>query len=196
VALDTIHQSVIASATTEAGRIVETAELHASERVAREVEAIRRAEEHRYQLAVRALEDAAARKISRVKGEASKRLLARRNALLDAIFAEARKNILAMPRDAYAAEMRKRLETASGGAGGVIRIHPDEKNVMESMLALFNAQRPGDARVSLDPAAPLPKPGGFVFVAETFEVDQTLETIVDALKHELAPQLAAELFEN
>ncbi len=194
MALDTIQQSVIASATAEAGRIVKAAEQLAGERVAREVEAIRRAEDHRYQLAARAIEDAASRKVSRAKGEASKRLLERRNTLLDAIFDEARKKILAMPRDSYAAEMRKRLDQAAAGGGGTIRVHPDDKGAFESMLASFNSGRAADARVALDMSAPLAQRGGFVFVAGPYDVDQTLDSLLASLRYELGPRLAAELF--
>lgn len=194
MALETIQDSVIASASAEAGRIVKSAEQHAAERVAREVELLRRAEEQRYQLGARAIEDAASRKIARAKGEAAKRLLEQRNALLDSIFAEAKKQILAMPPDRYATEMRRRLETAAGGAGGTIRIHPDDRYAFESALASFNADRPADARVSLDTSAPLTERGGFVFVTDEYEVDQTLDSTLAGLRYELGPQFAAELF--
>ena len=194
MALDTIQQSVMESATAEASRIVKAAEQRANERVAREVEAIRRAEEHRYQLAARTIEDEASRKVSRAKGEASKRLLERRNTLLDAIFEEARKKILAMPGDAYAAEMRKRLEQAAGTTGGAIRIHPGDKGVFEALLATFNAGRAADARVTLDASAPLAQRGGFVLAAGAYDVDQTLDSLLTNLKYELGPALAAELF--
>ena len=194
MALDTIQQSVMESATAEASRIVKAAEQRANERVAREVEAIRRAEEHRYQLAARTIEDEASRKVSRAKGEASKRLLERRNTLLDAIFEEARKKILAMPGDAYAAEMRKRLEQAAGTGGGAIRVHPDDKGVFESLLATFNAGRAANARVTLDASAPLAQRGGFVLAAGAYDVDQTLDSLLTNLKYELGPALAAELF--
>ena len=194
MAFDTIQESVIASATAEANRIVKAAEQHASERVAREVEAIRRAEEHRYQLAARAIEDAASRKVSRAKGEASKRLLVKRNALLDTIFAEAKKKVLAMPSSEYAAEMRKRLEQAAGASGGTIRIHPSDKGVFESMLATFNAGRAAGANVTVDESAPLAQHGGFVFVAGSYDVDQTVDSLIAGLQYDLGPQLAAELF--
>ena len=194
MALDTIQQSVIASATAEAGRIVKAAEHHASQRVARDVEAIRRAEEHRYQLAARTIDDAASRKVSRAKGEASKRLLERRNTLLDAIFEEAKKKIRATPRETYAAEMRKRLEQAAGTTGGSVRVHPDDNEIAEAVLASFNMGRAADARVTLDPSAPLAQRGGFVFVAGPYDVDQTLDSILAGLRYELGPRLAAELF--
>ncbi|NUM55851.1 MAG: hypothetical protein HUU46_19595 [Candidatus Hydrogenedentes bacterium] len=192
--LDTIQRSVLASASAEANRIVKAAEQHAGDRVVRELESIRREQTHRYQLAARAIEDEAARKVSRAKGEASKRLLERRNALLDRIFGEARANILAMPRDRYAAEMRKRLELAAGNSGGAVRVHPDDAGAFESMLASFNAARAADARVTLDASAPLPNRGGFVFVAGAYDVDQTLDSLLANLRHEMEPQLAAELF--
>jgi len=36
--------------------------------------------------------------------------------------------------------------------------------------------------------------GGFVFVSEGFEVDQTLGTLLEDIQRELAPHIAAEMF--
>lgn len=194
MALETIQRSVLESATAEANRIVKAAEQHAGDRVARETDAIRREEEHRYTLAARAIEDAASRKVSRAKGEASKRLLERRNALLERVFEEARKSILALPRDKYAADMQKRLEAAAGKSGGEVRVHADDKDVFEAMLSSFNATRDANAKVTLDMSAPLTQRGGFVFVAGSYDVDQTLDSLLAGLRHDLEPRLAAELF--
>ena len=194
MALDKIQAAVTASARTEADRIVKAAEQAARDRVTRETDVARRQEERRYQAGGRAIEEAASRKVTHARGEASKQVLERRNALLDALFDGAKRQLLAMSGDAYADEMRTRLACAAGGDGGLLRVHRDDRPAMAAMLASFNADRPGAARVTLDEGGALHERGGFVFVAKSYEVDQTIDTLVQELRHEWAPRLAADLF--
>ncbi len=194
MSLDKIQSAVIASAQKEAEHIVKAAEQAARDRVAREVDAIRREEDHRYQVNARAVEEDASRAVTQAKGEAAKQVLTRRNAVLDAVFAEAKKQILALPPDKYTAQLRKRLVAAAGITGGAVRVHPDDRIAMSSVLAAFNTGRAENARVVLDESVALPERGGFLFLAPSYEVDQTLDTLVQELQHELAPQLAADIF--
>ena len=194
MSLDKIQSAVIASAQKEAEHIVKAAEQAARDRVAREVDAIRREEDHRYQVNARAVEEDASRAVTQAKGEAAKQVLTRRNAVLDAVFAEAKKQILALPPDKYAAQLRKRLVAAAGITGGAVRVHPDDRIAMSSVLAAFNTGRAENARVVLDESVALPERGGFLFLAPSYEVDQTMRTLVQELQHELAPKLAAGIF--
>ena len=192
--LDTIQQAVIASAQKEAEHIVKAAEQAARDRVAREVDVIRREEDRRYQVNARAIEESASRAVTQAKGEAAKQVLTRRNAVLDAVFAEAKQQILALSPDKYATQLRKRLEAAAGNIGGAVRVHPEDCIAMSSVLAAFNTGRAENARVVLDASSTLPVRGGFLFIASSYEVDQTLDTLVQELQHELAPGLASEIF--
>ncbi len=194
MSLEKIEASVAVSSRTEADRILRAAEQSAHERIARETEAVRRAETLRYHAAARSLEDVAARAVSRVRGEAAKELLQRRNTVLDAIFDAAKQQILALPQLDYVNELRARLSHAAGTGGGKIRVHPDDRNAVASMLAQFNTGRADNAQVVIDADTPLAARGGFVFVTDTYEIDQTLDTIVTDLKYELGPQIATELF--
>lgn len=194
MSFDKIQSAVIASAQKEAEHILKAAEQGAHDRVAREADTIRRDEEHRYHVGARAIEESASRAVTQAKGEAAKQVLARRNAVLDAIFAEAKKQIAALPPDKYAAQMRKRLEAAAGNQGGAVRVHPDDRIAMLSVLSMFNAGRGEHARVVLDESGTLPARGGFLFIAPSYEVDQTLDSLVQELQHELAPRLASEIF--
>ncbi|MCC6793528.1 MAG: hypothetical protein IT366_00300 [Candidatus Hydrogenedentes bacterium] len=194
MSLEKIQSDVLAAAQKEAEHILKAAEQASRERVAREVDAIRRGEEHRYEINARALAESASRAITQAKGEAAKKVLARRNAVLDAVFAEAKKQIAALPPDIYAMQMRKRLETAAGSHGGKVRVHAEDRIAMSSILVSLNAGRAENARVALDEDGTLPTRGGFLFIAPAYEVDQTLDTLVQELQHELAPQLASEIF--
>jgi len=194
VPLEKIQNEVLAAARKEAEHIVKAAEQAARDRVAREVDATRREEDHRYQVSARAVEEDASRAVTQAKGEAAKQVLTRRNAVLDAVFAEAKKQILALPPDKYSAQLRKRLAAAAGNTGGAVRVHPDDRIAMSSVLAAFNTGRAENARVVLDESVALPERGGFLFITPSYEVDQTLDTLVQELQQELAPQLAADIF--
>lgn len=194
MSLDKIKSAVIASAQKEAEHIVKAAEQAARDRVAREVDAVRCEEEQRYQARARAMEESASRAVTQAKGEAAKQVLTRRNAVLDAVFAEAKQQILALSPDKYATQLRKRLEAAAGNIGGAVRVHAEDRIAMSSVLAAFNTGRAENAHVVLDTNGTLPVRGGFLFIAPSYEVDQTLDTLVQELQHELAPKLASEIF--
>ena len=119
-----IEASVLETARHEAEKIVKAAEQAARDRTAREVDAYRREAEQQQQQAIRAAEEGAARRLLQAKGVHAKQLLEHRNALLARVFEEARKRILKLPAEKYAAVMTRRLTRTTGSDGGRIRIHP------------------------------------------------------------------------
>ncbi|MCC6489401.1 MAG: V-type ATP synthase subunit E [Candidatus Hydrogenedentes bacterium] len=196
MALDKIQQAVKSSAQAEAERVLEAARQAAQERVAAEQEAVAREAERQYQAATRAIDEEFARKLLQVKGAAGKQLLAKRNELLARIFHEARQQILTGDASQYAEVMRRLLDCAAGGLGGKLRIHPSERAVFAGILASFNAGRDRSKQLVVDETKPLAEPGGFIFVGGAFEVDQTLDTLLKDMEYELAPRIAAELFQD
>jgi vacuolar-type H+-ATPase subunit E/Vma4 len=194
VALQKIQEAVTASARKEAEMVLKAAQRSAEERVEAEREAAKRDAERRYQAATRAIEEDFARKVLQAKGAHSKELLEKRNAVLNEVFDLAKKQILDMDTNEYATIMTGLLERAAVDCGGTLRIHPNDRAAFERVLEACNANRSGDAKVSVDESKPLPEPGGFVFVSDTFEVDQTVGTLLSDMEHELAPRIAADLF--
>jgi len=49
-------------------------------------------------------------------------------------------------------------------------------------------------KITLDRNDWLPKRGGFIFVSADFEVDQTLDTMLQDIEHDMLPAIASELF--
>jgi vacuolar-type H+-ATPase subunit E/Vma4 len=194
VALEKIQQAVKSSAQAEAENVLKAAGQAAQERAASEKEAIAREGERQYQAATRIIEEEYARKLLQVKGAAGKQLLQKRNALLVQVFQQARQQILTGDAGQYAAVMRRLLERAVGDLGGTLRVHPKDSAVFATILASFNAGREKAKQIQIDETKPLPEQGGFVFVGGTFEVDQTLDTLLKDMEYELAPRIAAELF--
>lgn len=194
MALDNINKAVQDAARAEADLILKAARKAADERVAaarREAEA---EEERRYQAAVRAVEEDFSRKLIQLRGTANKELLAKKNARLQQVFDAARTQILGFSQEDYAAIMRRLLSGAVGNAPGKLRVHPQDKDCFQRLIAEINKSRAADTQLGLDESAPLAERGGFVFVSRDFAVDQTLATLLADIERDVAPEIAAELF--
>ncbi len=196
MSVEKIEQSVLLSATKEAEQIVNAAQRAADEHVAAGRDAATRAADKRYDAAVRVIDDSIARRLMQAKGAANKQLLERRNAVLKQLFDRAREAVLAWPPEQYSQVMGRLLTTAAGDRGGVLRIHPEDREAFNRALTTINSTRDTVAKLSIDEADPLPARGGFIFVTEGYEVDRSLDTILSELEHELAPELAAQLFKG
>jgi len=194
MALENISEAVLGQARTDAGHILTAARNAAEEKVRAAREAIEQEGERRYQGASRAVEEEFARKLIQAKGVANKELLAKKNQCLQTIFDAAKKQILGFSSQEYANVMRQLLDNAAGARGGSLRIHPEDQSCFDMVLSDFNKGRAPDAQVGLDAGHPLAERGGFVFVSEGFEVDQTLGTLLEDIQRELAPHIAAEMF--
>jgi V/A-type H+-transporting ATPase subunit E len=196
MALDNIRQAVLETARKEADRILEAARKNAQAKLAAGEEAARQDAARRYQAEARAIDEDNARRLIQYRGGANKRLLELRNARLREVFDDARRQILAWPRDEYAAAMRALLERATADAAGDVRVHPDDRPLFAELIEDLNRGRTDLQQLRLDATNPLPERGGFVFVGIDFEVDQTLGTLLADLEHELSPAIAAELFKQ
>ncbi|NLV45475.1 MAG: hypothetical protein GXY07_13375 [Candidatus Hydrogenedentes bacterium] len=194
MALEQITQAVHEAARTEADLILKSAKKAAEETLASARKAAEQDAERRYQTLARAVEEEFARKLIQLQGEANKELLTRKNALLRKVFAQARERILALPAEEYGSILKNLLENTVTGRGGKLRIHASDKDLFEGLTAGFNEGRPEDQQVCIDKEHFLSEQGGFIFVSDKFQVDQTLGTLLENIEYGLAPQISAELF--
>jgi len=194
MALDQINQAVLDAARTDADLILKAAQKAVDDKLSAARKAADQEAERRYQAAARALEEDLARKVIQLQGASNKEMLLRKNALLQKIFVQARDRILALPAGEYAAVMGKLLGQTVEDRGGRLRVHPEDKATFQALLSTFNQGRAEALQVRIDDAEPLAERGGFIFVSEAFQVDQTLGTLLSDIEHELAPQIAADLF--
>lgn len=195
MALEQITQAVLDAARNEADRIRKAAEMAATEKVNAGRLDAKTESERQYQAAVRSIDEEYHRKLSQTVGAANKEVLAERNRCMRRVFDTARQQILALPEDVYRGVMRRLLERAAEGHSGRLRVHPGEVPRFKALLNALNAAHAGAAQVTLDETAPLAEPGGFIFVSETYQVDQTLQTLLLDLEYELAPQVATAILE-
>ncbi len=191
--LEKIRHTVLSEADAEATHIIESARKKNADLLKAQKEAADQEFERLWKLRTQAIEDEYSRKLIQVRGAASKQVLDRRNALVKSLFERATKEILAWNQERYAQLMRRLIEKTAGGCEGKIRVHPDEKDLFERVLSQMKEGR-GEARIALDRDHWLPRPGGFMFVSPDFEVDETLDTVLKEIEHDLLPAIAADLF--
>jgi len=192
--LEKIREAVLSNARKEAARIVENAKKHTNTLFAARKEEIAREIERSYQARTAAIEDEFNRKLIQFKGIANKQVLEKRNLLLRSLFQTAMEEILNWPDDKYGELMGRLVEKAAGGSGGKLRVHNGEKQRFAGILSNVNKPRNPEARIVLDETDWLHEPGGFVFIGEDYEVDQTLGTILKDIEAEAMPFIAKELF--
>lgn len=194
MALEEITQAVLEAARTEAEHILKAANKAADDKLDAARKAAEQDAERHYHGQTRAIEEEYARQLTRLQGAANKELLRRKNALLRRVFAEAREAILALPEEKYAAVWSRLLTKTASDRGGTLRVHKQELGLYERLASGANAVRPDDRKVVIDTENLLAERGGFIFVSDVFQVDQTLGALLESLEYELAPVISAELF--
>ena len=90
--------------------------------------------------------------------------------------------------------MTRLIEKTADKSGGLLRIHRDERDIFDKILSDINDKRETDALIVLDESNYLASRGGFIFVGEEYEVDQTLDLLLKDLKQEMMPVIAKGLF--
>jgi V/A-type H+/Na+-transporting ATPase subunit E len=191
--LEKIRQAVLTEAKAEAARIIDSARKNNAHFLKSQKEAAEQDLDRLCKLRMQAIEEEYNRKLIQLKGLASKQILDKRNALLKSLFEKAKKEILGWPSEEYARMMKRLIEKAGGNQEGKIRVHPTDKDVFQKVLSELNEGR-GDPRITLDQSSSLPERGGFIFVTANFEVDQTLDTMLKDIEHDMYPGIASELF--
>jgi len=191
--LEKIRQAVLSGAEAEATDIIEIAKKRNADFVKSEKEAAQQEFDRVCRLRMQAVEEEYNRKLIQRKGIASKQLLEKKNLLLKSLFETAKQEILAWPPEQYSRVMSRLIENAAGNLGGRIRVHPEEADLFQKILSGVNEGRTS-TKISVDQTASLPERGGFIFISSSFEVDQTLDTMLKDIEHNMLPAIAAELF--
>jgi len=194
MAFEQITQAVLDTARREAEFILKSAEKNVEDRLNVARKAAEQEADRRYQTTTRTIEEELAQKIIQLQGAANKKLLESKNVLLQKVFNQVRERILCLPEAEYAAIMKKLIYSSGIDCVGKLRVHPSEKALFSGLLAEFNNGRSEDMAVGIDEQQALAERGGFIFVSDVFQVDQTLSTLLANIEHEMAPEISKELF--
>lgn len=196
MALDQITQAVLDSARKEADLIIKSAQKSMEDKVASARKTAESEAEKKFQSATRSIEEDLSRKLIQLQGVANKDVLLKKNGQLQQIFTLAKDRILALPPEVYAEIMKKLLAQSASECGGGLRVHPQDVGLFSSLLEEFNQGKDESNQVTILSNQPLAERGGFIFVSEKFQVDQTLATLLSDIQYELAPVISAELFSS
>lgn len=192
--LEQIREVVLKEAKRDAESMVETANKHAKALFNKKKQEIDEEFERLYRAKTDAIIEEFNRKLIQFKGAANKQILEKRNHLIDAIFEKARERILNLKEEEYGSLMASILEKIVQDTKGSIRVHKDDMEIFKKVLLKINEKRTEETSIVLDGTSLLSERGGFIFVADDYEVDQTLNLILKEIKKDMLPFIAKELF--
>ncbi len=193
--IEQIREVVLSEAKRDAESIVETAKKHAEALFNKKKQEIDEELDRIYRAKTDGILEEFNRKLIQFKGNANKQVLEKRNKLIDAIFEKVRERILNIKEDEYGSLMVSILEKITKDTKGSIRVHKDDMEVFKKVLLKINEKRTEETRIVLDETSSLSERGGFIFVADDYEVDQTLDLMLKEIKKDMLPFMAKELFQ-
>mgnify|MGYP000001288486 FL=1 len=193
MALDEISKAVLESVQREAELIIKSATKEAEEKKKNAQRNAEEKAERLYQLAIRNIDEEMARKSVQVQGQINKEVLKEKNIIINQVFQKAKELVLKSSGQEYQQLMEKLLSRAvPQGSKGAIRVHKDDLELFRNLINKWNANY--GTVLTIDDKTFLPSRGGFLFIAEGYQVDQTLDTILGDLQREIVPEIAQNLF--
>jgi len=193
MSLERIREAILSKAREEAQRIGADAARRHDERLAAATEAIEAEFARRLERARQHTQRESDRDVTQARSGHNLALLKLRNRILSEVFEEAARQLAALPDDAYRDYVRGRMREVPPGLAGQLLCSARDEQRLAPLLEEFNAGRPPEARLALVPGD-VPSLGGVIVRTEKFEIDLSLDTQVQQLREELAPQLAQALF--
>lgn len=122
------------------------------------------------------------------------KLLEIKNNIIDNIFTQALDRVIKQPDKEYLALLERWLLRIDNNLSGEIFFNARDLNrIDQGFIDRINSLRNGAGKIYLNKNSVDIK-GSFIFKTKEFEIDQTLDTIIDYLRKELAPIIARELF--
>ncbi|MGC8739272.1 MAG: V-type ATP synthase subunit E [Candidatus Hydrogenedens sp.] len=193
MALDEISKAVLDSVQREAELIIKSAMKEAEEKKKNAQRSAEEKAERLYQLAIRNIDEEMARKSVQVQGQINKEVLKEKNIIITQVFQKARELVLKSSAQEYQQLMEKLLTRAiPQGSKGTIRVHKDDLELFKSLVNKWNTSH--GTVLTIDDKTFLPSRGGFLFITDGYQVDQTLDTILSDLQREIVPIVAQNLF--
>lgn len=194
--IDKIREAVLSDAKKEAKNIIELAIKNSNALLEKKKNEIDEEFERIYKTQIQEISDEFTRKLIQFKGATNKKILEKRNILIDKIIKRAKEKVLNLPKEKYMELMAQLIKKTSFNTAGMIQVHKDEKELFSELVERLNKERDQSIRLTLDETCFLSDRGGFVFVTKDYEVNQTLDILLNDIKKEILPIIAKELFKN
>ncbi|HPU30678.1 MAG TPA: V-type ATP synthase subunit E family protein [Syntrophorhabdaceae bacterium] len=194
--IEKIREAVLSDARREAKNIIDLAKKNSDTLLKRKKQEIDEEYERIYKTRVQEISDEFARKLVQFKGITNKKILEKRNTLIDRIIKRAREKVLNLPEEKYMDLMARLLEKTAFNTAGVIQVHKEEKDSFTRLVERLNKDRAENMKLFIDDKNFLQDRGGFIFITKDYEVNQTLDLLLSDLKKEMLPVIAKELFKD
>ncbi len=187
MSIERIRNYIIENAQKEAAQLVKTAE----EQFRNETESAKLSLEKKYQEMLQAdekhLREDMKRYLGKFKSDCKMELLEVKNKVIDSVLERAISRIQSLPDDEYLALIGKWLAKATDNLEGELFVSvADLKRIPSNFIDDLNRSR--KAKVCLSKIAVDVK-GGFILKTRNYEIDYSLDTVVENLRTALIPEL-------
>lgn len=187
MSIERIRNYILENAQKEAEQIIKTAE----DQFQTQVEATKRSLEKQYQEMLHyeeeRLKESIKNKLITLKREYKMKLLEAKNRLIDDILVRAMDRIQSFPDEDYLALIGKWMANIPDQREGELFVNTrDLKRITNTFIDDINKKR--KARINLNTTA-IDIKGGFILRTGHYEIDYTLDTVLQNLRTMLAPKL-------
>lgn len=195
MSLERIRHSILEKAQKKADTFVEEALANFKRTIGSARVALREDREKRLKTLAAESEEQKNRSLATLRAEHRMQLLSLKTQLIDDIFTQAINKIITLPDEEYLSLLERwLLKTERDQSGRLFVNATDLKRIGHAWIERMNISR-GKGEISLSPD-PVAIKGGFIFKTEKFEIDYTLDTLLNTLREELSPHMARELFDE
>lgn len=191
--LDHTREVILAEARAEAERILKTAQARRQEKLENAREALEDEFARRCERARHEAQQHAQRRIIARRAKHNLELLARRNEILDDLFAQAAQKLATLPDGEYRTVVQGWMRAIPDDVGGTVLCNERDEERLAPLVAELNEGRSEEAKLQLA-RHPAPLRGGVLFQTATYEIDLSLDARVARLREVLAPEVARAVF--
>ena len=188
MSLDHTREVILAEARAEAEGILKTAQAHRQEKLENAREALEDEFARRRERARHEAQQQAQRRIIARRAKHNLDLLARRNEILDDLFARAD-----LPDEEYRTVVGRWMQAIPDDIGGTVLCNERDEERLAPLVAELNEGRSEEAKLRLAQHPGLLR-GGVRFQRATYEIALSLDARLERLRQALAPEVARAVF--
>jgi len=195
MSLERIREAVLAEARAEAQKIESEARKRHEEELRNARENLEAEFSRRLERAKHGAERESRRQTMARRAEHNHRLLKQRNAILDDLFRRAAEAVKDLPDEEYRSVLEKWMRELPKDIGGEVVCAEADESRLAPLVEKLNRARSPEARLKLT-CRGSGSGAGVVFRTEKFEIDLSLDSRLQQLREDLAPEVSSMLFSD
>ncbi|MFQ5956149.1 MAG: V-type ATP synthase subunit E [Candidatus Brocadiales bacterium] len=193
MSLERIKTQIFEDANKEAERLVGAAQNGLARKLGREKLLLKEGFEKRLETLHKELQKEKEKTLSLLKVRYDQQILELKNGVIDRLFKEAIDGVLSLTREEYLALLGGWLDRLSIDEKVELELsNRDLRSIGPELVRRANESRKKDLFFLATSAANIK--GGFVLKTKNFEIDRSLECVLDHLREELISEVAEKLF--